>query len=62
MCIRDFNEILIQEEKVRAVLRKERQMEQFKTALGTCNLFDLGFTGARYTRTNGRHDEDFVKE
>jgi hypothetical protein len=62
VCIGDFNEILVQEEKTGAVHRKERQMGQFRDALDTCNLRDLGFIGARYTWTNRRHDENFVSE
>jgi exonuclease III len=62
VCIGDFNEILTQEEKTGAVLRKERQMDQFRATLETCNLRDLGFIGARYTWNNGRHDEHFVSE
>jgi hypothetical protein len=62
MCVGDFNEILTPEEKTRVALRKERQMDQFRNALGNCQLLDLGFTGAQYTWTNGRHDGNFVKE
>jgi exonuclease III len=62
VCIGDFNEILTQGEKTGAVLRKERQMDQFREALEGCNLHDLGFTGAPFTWNNGRHDESFVKE
>jgi exonuclease III len=62
VCIGDFNEILVQEEKTGVVHRKERQMGQFRDALDTCNLRDLGFIGARYTWTNKRHDENFVSE
>ena len=62
VCIEDFNEILTQEEKTGAVLRKERQMDQFQDALDVCNLRDLGYSGARYTWNNSRHDENFVLE
>jgi endonuclease/exonuclease/phosphatase family metal-dependent hydrolase len=62
VCIGDFNEKLMQKEKTGAVLRKERQMDQFRGALENCNLRDLGFIGARYTWNNGRHDENFVSE
>jgi exonuclease III len=62
VCIGDFNEVLTQEEKTGVVLRKERQMEQFRDAIEACNLRDLGFIGARYTWSNGRHDEYFVSK
>jgi hypothetical protein len=62
MCVGDFNEILIQEEKMGAVLWKESQMDQFRSVLESCSLFDLGFNGARFTWSNGRHGEDLIKE
>ena len=37
-------------------------MDQFRNALGNCQLTDLGFIGSQYTWTNYRHDGNFVKE
>jgi hypothetical protein len=62
VCIGDFNEILTQEEKTGLVMRKERQMEQFRNALKVCQLKDLGYKGAMHMWTNGHHDENFTKE
>jgi exonuclease III/ribonuclease HI len=62
LCIGDFNEILTQDEKTGAILRREGQMDQFRNALGYCQLTDLGFIGSQYTWTNCRHDGNFVKE
>jgi exonuclease III len=62
MCIGDFNEILTQEEKTGAILRKEGHMDQFRNALVNCQLTDLGFIGSKYTWTNCRSDGNFVKE
>jgi hypothetical protein len=62
MCVRDFNEILTQEEKTGSNLRKEHQMDQFRNALDAYHLKDLGYKGAMHTWTNGRHDEQFIKE
>ena len=62
VCIRDFNEILTQEEKTRPVVRKERQMDQFRNALEACQLKDLGYKGAMHMWNNGRHDGNFIKE
>ena len=62
LCIGDFNKILTQEEKIGAILRREGHMDQFRNALGNCQLTDLGFIGSQYTWTNCRHDGNFVKE
>jgi exonuclease III len=62
MCVGDFNEILTQEEKTGVTLRKEAQMDQFRNALENCRLIDLGFSGARFTWTNGRQGESLIKE
>jgi hypothetical protein len=62
ICIGDFNEILTQEEKIGALLRKEGQMDQFRNALVNCKLTDLGFIGSKYTWTNCRSADNFVKE
>jgi exonuclease III len=62
VCIGGFNEILTQEEKTGPVMRKEKQMDQFRTALEVCQLKDLGYKGAKHTWTNGRQDDNFIKE
>ena len=43
LCVGDFNEILCQEEKSGALLRRKSQMEQFRSALEICGLADLGY-------------------
>jgi hypothetical protein len=62
MCVEDFNEILTHKEKTRSVLRKEYHMDQCRNALDECHLKDLGYKEAMHTWTNGRHDENFIKE
>ena len=58
----DFNEITHQREKVGAANRPYRQMVQFRNALSFCNLYDLGFTGDRFTWSNNRGGRQFTKE
>jgi hypothetical protein len=62
LCVGDFNEITAQSEKTGVVLRKESQMSQFRDVLEDCHFSDLGFTGSKYTWTNCRQDESFIKE
>jgi hypothetical protein len=58
----DFNEITHQYEKYGGVLRREGQMEEFRTVLEDCNLCELSFEGPKYTWTNGKEDRDFTEE
>jgi hypothetical protein len=37
-------------------------MDYFWSTLQSCSLFDLGFTRARFTWSNGRHGEDLIRE
>ena len=45
LCIGDFNEILLADEKQGWLDRPERQMQGFREALDYCRLRDLGFNG-----------------
>ncbi|GLT63989.1 hypothetical protein SLA2020_365100 [Shorea laevis] len=62
LCIGDFNEIVDQSEKVGGSIRSEWQMESFRTALDECQLGDLGYRGSRFTWTNCREVDHFIKE
>lgn len=62
LCVRDFNEILEQFEKEGAALRGEAQMDGFRNALNECQLGDLGFNGPKFTWSNRRSDDMFIKE
>ena len=52
ICIGDFNEILLAEEKQGWLDRLERQMQGFWDALDFCGLKDLGFNGFPFTWSN----------
>lgn len=58
----DFNEIINQGEKVGSALRRDGQMEEFRSVLEDCHLSDMGFIGSKYTWTNGRSDGTFTIE
>lgn len=54
ICGGDFNEILVNSEKIGGNPKPQGQMEAFKEALDNCGLRDLGFHGARWTWCNKR--------
>ncbi len=58
----DFNEIISSSEKTSNSIRPRSQMQAFQSALGDCNLADLGFRGPKFTWWNGRQGEDFTRE
>jgi len=62
LCAGDFNEILEQEEKQGASLRRNSQINNFRMALEDCDLSDLGFSGPRYTWSNSKSDGNFTQE
>ena len=49
VCMGDFNEILLSEEKRGGKERPHRQMQAFRDVLDTCGFLDLGFTGPEFT-------------
>lgn len=62
MLVRDFNEILSNDEKNGGQTHPEKQMEDFWQAIVDCELRDLGFLGTPFTRSNGREGENLVCE
>lgn len=59
MCIRDFNEIVDDSEKVGGCSRKKKQFKAFNNMISDANLIDLGFI---FTWANRRFDGAFMKE
>jgi hypothetical protein len=62
VCLGDFNEILYSSEKWGGNTRTNSQMDAFQQVLNRCQLFDLGYKGAKYTWSNFREGSGFVKE
>lgn len=63
LCMEDFNEIMDHSEKEGAAIRRESQMEGFRTALEECQLCDLGYsTRPKITWSNKQKDATFTKE
>ena len=55
VCIGDFNEILLSEEKRGGRARPHRQMQAFWDVLDTCSFLDLGFIGPEFTWHGNGH-------
>ncbi|XP_018853114.2 uncharacterized protein LOC109015083 [Juglans regia] len=62
LCIGDFNEIMLANEKWGAADRPYGQMEDFCEALNDCGLSDLGYKGDKFTWSNRREGVQFTKE
>jgi hypothetical protein len=62
LVIGEFNEIMMQDEKVGTVMAREGQLQAFRDVLQDCSLSDLGFKGSLFTWTNGREGDEFIKE
>ncbi|KAJ1255254.1 hypothetical protein BS78_K272300 [Paspalum vaginatum] len=63
LCAGDFNEILVNEEKVGGAPRSQGAMEKFRDALEVCGLYDLGWCGDMFTWRNHSHTvENYIKE
>ncbi|KAA3475478.1 reverse transcriptase [Gossypium australe] len=58
----DFNNIASSFEKRGGLLRSERQMLDFRTALEECNLIDLGFIGSWFMWERGRVRATNIRE
>lgn len=58
----DFNEILVQAEKVWGRNRAVNQMETFRNAIEETIFFYLGCSGSIYTWSNKHADNSFTKE
>ena len=60
ICIGDFNEILLANEKQGGEPRSEWQMVNFREVLDNCRLRDMGFKGARFIWCNRKDEQDRV--
>lgn len=62
LCLGDFNEVVLQSEKWGGGGRPNKQLRDFQLALGNCDLSDLGYKGPKYTWSNCRDSQTFIKE
>jgi len=58
----DFNEPLIGADKFGGRMVSINRALLFKDCLDKCNMVDLGFSGPRFTWTNGREVQDLIQE
>uniref|UniRef100_A0A2N9F6N4 Reverse transcriptase domain-containing protein n=1 Tax=Fagus sylvatica TaxID=28930 RepID=A0A2N9F6N4_FAGSY len=62
LCVGDFNEILEQSEKRGLLDQSPQRMLEFRCALNSCQLIDIGYHGPTFTWDNGRHGAANVQE
>ena len=58
LCLGDFNEILLREEKLGGALRSQQQMDAFRNVVNRCGFKYTGYSGSKYTWCNQREGED----
>lgn len=58
----DFNEITWSEEKKGGNYGSWQNMRRFIEATSYCELLDLGWTGSKFTWSNGRRGGDLIRE
>jgi hypothetical protein len=61
-CIGDFNEVSSLSEKWGGRGRPTQQMKEFQKALEHCELSNLGYRGPKFTWSNCREGDEFIKE
>ena len=49
LCLGDFNEILLGEEKLGGLPRPQQQMDSFRCAVNRCGFKDMGYSGPAFT-------------
>ena len=49
LCVRDFNEIIRQDEKVGGGIRPHNQMQLFREVIDECEFMVLGYMGPKFT-------------
>jgi len=61
LCTGDFNDITEPSEKVGGTTRSNGHMDKFCDMIHQCNLGDLGYRGSKFTWSNKRDSEEFIK-
>lgn len=58
LCLGDFNEILMCDEKVGGAARAQSCMDSFRASLLSCALYDIGYVGDKFTWRNHSKELD----
>ncbi|XP_052297218.1 uncharacterized protein LOC127902351 [Citrus sinensis] len=61
-CFGDFNEIMHMHEKIGGNERNLNRVAEFREAVQSCNLQDMGCKGYPYTWSNKRYGNHFIEE
>ena len=62
LCLGDFNDIILQDEKMGGNPRAMRKILNFQCFVADCELMDLGYNGYRFTWCNNREGENIIRE
>ena len=60
--VRDFNEVLVDNDKFGGKAVNANRSLLFKDCLDSCNMVDLGFSGPRFTWSNRRRVRSLIQE
>ena len=60
LCLGDFNEILLGEEKLGGLPRPQQQMDSFQCAVNRCGFKDMGYSGLAFTWCNQHEGESRI--
>ena len=61
LCLGDFSEILLVNEKVGGITRPQQQMESFRNVVNFCSFLDLGYVGTNFTWCNMQEGENRIQ-
>ena len=62
LCVGDFNEVFVDDEKQGGLVKPWKLLEDFRNALDSCELDDMGFRGSAFTWSNRRSGVDLIHE
>ena len=54
LCAGDFNELILDEEKLGGEVRPARQMQKFREVIQDCDLHEVQVSGSKYTWSRGK--------
>lgn len=62
ICAGDFNEVCFSSKKSGGAVSDWSRMEDFRSAIDECGLFDLGYNGHKFTWSNNQEGSNHIEE